>query len=284
MLNPMDRVATFGRRFARALERGFIFRGTRFTNLPERLWLLGRWVELRYPSDQTILSDVINVILEDEYGLLELKKPIRTIVDIGANVGLFSIWARHCFPSAKILAFEPNPFVFEFAEGNTKDMAIMLFAEAVAAESGSADILLSGSSRTARVAKKAEGPLKIVSFDEVLERSGGEIDLLKMDCEGGEWDIFKSVKAFQNVAYVAMEYHLDSQHSLEDLLGISERLGFRIVHLQENQGFGVAWMEKSRGEAADVRLMAYRQVNQVTHGRIACSVAIPDFARSIFCV
>jgi FkbM family methyltransferase len=34
---------------------------------------------------------------------------LATIVDIGANRGQFSLVARHCFPAARILAFEPLP-------------------------------------------------------------------------------------------------------------------------------------------------------------------------------
>ena len=33
--------------------------------------------------------------------------PIQTIVDVGANRGQFALAARHCFPEARIMSFEP---------------------------------------------------------------------------------------------------------------------------------------------------------------------------------
>ena len=54
------------------------------------------------------------VISGDEYGLAPfLKSPLRyrveTVVDIGANIGAFTLTARRMFPQATILAIEPDP-------------------------------------------------------------------------------------------------------------------------------------------------------------------------------
>src|SRR5687768_15429271 len=42
-----------------------------------------------------------------------LAMNIRTILDVGANVGQFAILAHEVFPSAKIFSFEPLPECFE---------------------------------------------------------------------------------------------------------------------------------------------------------------------------
>jgi len=36
----------------------------------------------------------------------------------------------------------------------------------------------------------------------------GDIDLLKLDCEGAEWDIFECKDAWRAVRALTMEYHL----------------------------------------------------------------------------
>ena len=41
-----------------------------------------------------------------------------------------------------------------------------------------------------------------------------------------------------------MEYHLVDGKSLEDLRKAADRIGFQIAKLEENSGFGIAWMEK----------------------------------------
>ena len=53
------------------------------------------------------------------YSALLAKKyggNIRTIIDIGANVGEYSLACREVFPDAKIFSFEPNPRAFEKLE------------------------------------------------------------------------------------------------------------------------------------------------------------------------
>lgn len=41
-----------------------------------------------------------------------------TIIDIGANLGAFSIWASHRWPSSMILAYEPHPETFKKLKEN----------------------------------------------------------------------------------------------------------------------------------------------------------------------
>jgi hypothetical protein len=73
---------------------------------------------------------------------------------------------------------------------------------------------------------------------------GGALDLLKLDCEGAEWDIFKDVEALRQVRLIRMEYHLTDGRSLDDLTIHAKRLGFHIERLEPNQGFGIAWLSR----------------------------------------
>lgn len=49
------------------------------------------------------------VAAASEHESLLMQLVVRTIVDVGANRGQFSIAARRCFPNARIIAFEPLP-------------------------------------------------------------------------------------------------------------------------------------------------------------------------------
>jgi FkbM family methyltransferase len=40
------------------------------------------------------------------------------IIDIGANVGLFAIWAKEKWPLSKVYCFEPNPELFPYLQNN----------------------------------------------------------------------------------------------------------------------------------------------------------------------
>jgi len=71
--------------------------------------------------------------------------PLRTVVDVGANRGQFALFARHCFPEARIVALEPLPvpagrFLRLFAD----DPRVILHRAALGPQSGDATMHVSG--------------------------------------------------------------------------------------------------------------------------------------------
>ena len=98
-------------------------------------------------------------------------------------------------------------------------------------------------SSDAAIAENSGHEIQIVAFEELVAAERQEIDLLKIDCEGAEWDIFENAGPFQRVRLIRMEYHLVDGKSLDDVKMAADRIGFEIVNLEENSGFGIAWME-----------------------------------------
>ena len=47
-----------------------------------------------------------------------------TVLDIGANIGAFSLWAAHRWPGCTINAYEPNPATFALLERSTRSYQI----------------------------------------------------------------------------------------------------------------------------------------------------------------
>jgi hypothetical protein len=90
-VTAVNRYFLLVKRIIMARQLGFCFFGTSHTMLPNQIRLFGEELVLKYPNDPALISDVINILLDDEYGLGELGSPVRTVVDIGANVGLFSL-------------------------------------------------------------------------------------------------------------------------------------------------------------------------------------------------
>ena len=70
---------------------------------------------LSYPRG---MEHHIICVLEGEYDspYWDLEKP--TVLDIGANVGSFSIWASQRWPGCSIFAFEPLSINFEMLKKN----------------------------------------------------------------------------------------------------------------------------------------------------------------------
>ena len=49
----------------------------------------------------------------DAYGLRQCAHAVESVIDIGANVGFFSVAARVLCPKAQIVSIEPDPTTFE---------------------------------------------------------------------------------------------------------------------------------------------------------------------------
>lgn len=240
----MHRYLHLFRRYLAARKLGFTFIGIKRSSLPTHVKLGGKTIGINYPPDSGYISDIVNLWLADEYGISHLKRPVSTIVDIGGNIGLFSLWAWHHFPNAKILTFEPNPRVFGFLSKNLSPTNAVPHLVGVASTPGRAVMNDSTDSRMASTSPTPSGEIELVTLSQIVEKSGGSIDILKMDCEGAEWDIFKDKHAFDSIKVIRMEYHLDEKHSMDDLLSITKDLGYTMTNHIPNSGFGIAWFEK----------------------------------------
>lgn len=238
----MAALATFVRRFVRAYPCGVPFLGMRRTRLPRRVRFGSRTVELADPG--AALPDFVNVVLDDDYGLRSLTGEPRTIVDIGANIGLFTAFARQLFPGAMIHAYEPSASTARWAAANTTHPLTTVFVEGVASEAGTAALVEHGASNLTQTRRAEDGAVKLVAFPTVVERIGGRIDLLKIDCEGAEWDFMSDPGWFRCVAAIRMEYHLIGGRTVQDLHRLAAGLGFSVDRLVPNQGFGVAWLSR----------------------------------------
>ena len=73
---------------------------------------------------------------------------------------------------------------------------------------------------------------------------GGPVDLLKIDCEGAEWDFMTDPAQFAQVGAIRMDYHSIDGRTLADLHAMAKAIGFKVVHLLENHGFGIAWLDR----------------------------------------
>lgn len=188
--------------------------------------------------------DLFNVLLDDEYGLGALPKTPSVIVDIGVNMGIFSLAAWERFPRAKIFGYEPNPGAFAKATHNLESTNAILFNEAVGREPGMCTISNSSQSRLAKALVTDSGTIPITSFSEVLRRAGGRIDVLKMDCEGAEWDILEDRNSMRFVQSIRMEYHLGRGRALTDFKELVSGGDHRIIRLVEERNHGIVWLER----------------------------------------
>ena len=129
--------------------------------------------------------------------LLGRLNPGSVFVDIGANVGYYSVLARRRVQSSgRVIAFEPNPAVLSVLRRNLElnDMRdVAVFDCALSDKRGSAILYSSPEASHGEASMCDQGwnrassqPIRTERLDDVFPRDVQRIDVLKIDVEGAE--------------------------------------------------------------------------------------------------
>lgn len=139
---------------------------------------------------------------EHVFVLKEYDFPIpfdpKLIIDGGANIGMSALYFARRFPNATILAIEPDPANCASLLHNTRDYPKVEAIQAgLWSHSGHLRIKDDRADANAFQVEWSEDPssdtLPARSISELLEKSGGGvIDILKLDIEGAEKEIFRT--------------------------------------------------------------------------------------------
>lgn len=226
------------KRWLKARKFGLKFFRTKDFNFPNSLHIHNKDRSLYFPNNSTYIELFRDIILDDEYKLSLFKdKNIKNIVDVGANLGMFSIAARIAFKNAKIHSYEPNPNNIPTLEKHGKEFNFDIHEEALGFEAGRAKLALTSTHDTsARITKSDidEGVIVLSGLDTVINRfENRKIDLLKLDCEGAEFEILRNSNALKQVRFITMEYHLPingSEAHLKDLISTLHGSNFKVIH------------------------------------------------------
>ena len=215
----------------------------------DRLWLrpagFGRPVILRPgTTDYLVFREIF---IDGEYDSLR-RLPVvgfRTVLDLGANIGLFTRLALQLFEGARIAAVEPE----------ARNADILSENVAAAADSERVSVIracAAGIPRRVGLATGAgewgfqmvdaqagEAGITAMRVPDILDRAGfqGELDLLKCDVEGAEAEIFSNCSDWINrVRHIVVEIH--APYSVLALQSDIERNGgnFRTVERIESSG------------------------------------------------
>lgn len=226
----------------------FVRRGS--FRIPEYVRLNGQTVPVASPLEQGAKNDFLTCFIDDEYGLAKIKFPVRTIADLGANIGFFSMAARSYFPTSTIHAYEPNPRVLSYSSKNAAVAQFTLFAEAIGPSTGVVSIEDSGDLNQARTVAARNSSVKIpqVPLSVVVERLGGRVDLVKIDCEGAEWELFPDTAAWRSIRHMRLEYHLWNKHTFAEVDQALQRIGFEIHHHRSSGEWGTVWARNVKAE------------------------------------
>jgi FkbM family methyltransferase len=179
--------------------------------------------------------------------LQAIGRPLRAL-DLGANVGLWALWLLGRFPVERVVGLEPDP---ENVARHRRQIELNDLAgswEIVEAAAVTADGSVSftvGLATNGHVTAAADpGTVSVPGRD--MFALLDDLDLLKIDIEGGEWPILADPRfAELSVPVVMLEYHAsgsDSDDPASDTRTALERAGYTTESMPETtKGFGVVW-------------------------------------------
>ncbi len=137
--------------------------------------------------------------------------PVRTIVDVGANVGYSVVYWSRTYPQAQIEAIEPHPrharLLRRVVSLNGLSDRVNVYEVAAGTIDATALLTDDGVCSTLAPAHTEAGfRVPVVDFFSIWGKM--PIDLLKLDCEGGEHDIVMDPRfADLRVGTIVLEWH-----------------------------------------------------------------------------
>lgn len=228
----------------------------------ERMKLIGTYVSLGFKSfffstahNTTVTSRVCGfsvtgfshsslfflfreIFIHGEYHFsTDTKSP--TFFDLGANIGMATLYFKWRYPSSNIHAFEPDPDTFQVLKRNIENnglKGVELHNIAIGGTTGAVTFYTnasaSGSLRMSVGRERAEGKKMSVPMETLSSFLTTKDVYVKMDTEGSETETIKELKAsgkISNIKEMVIEYHhrINSETSkLSEVITPLEEAGF----------------------------------------------------------
>jgi FkbM family methyltransferase len=174
----------------------------------------------------------------------------KNVIDIGMSNGDSSIFfAKN--GAKRVIGVEPDRRSFDIALTNINESKVneivLPLNRALSGQSGMVELIVSESSPNANsidaenmvnvAGSKFKENIEAIGLEEIIDMFNGEhIDFLKMDCEGCEYKVLRSISEgyFSRILNLNLEYH----HGLQDIPELLNRDGFNISITESNKLMG----------------------------------------------
>lgn len=162
------------------------------------------------PKDDNNAHNVIEVF-DGPYDYM-LDGCNLSILDIGANIGTFALWALRRFPNSTIVCYEPILETFEILKKNTEFFGIKSYQLAVSTEKNLVfRVNMNALDSAGKDCLTSEcGEVMEVKVETVHPKEVGNFDIVKVNTEGAEVDILTNMN-LDKTYIVMVESHSDEK-------------------------------------------------------------------------
>jgi len=197
-------------------------------------------------TDLAVLNEAV---LRNSYlsaGYVKLQED-AVVVDVGANIGDFTIQVAALCPRGRIYAIEPISHNARMIQLNSllNGMSnITVLTVALGCGEGDIAIHLAGSQSSGHFFsdRRPKETVRQITLQRLMRECSIErIDLLKLDCEGAEWDILPSCgELFPRIDQICMEFHPREDWTGARLAAWLRDFGYQVRHTQGGWN-GLLW-------------------------------------------
>lgn len=175
-------------------------------------------------SDLTTFREIA---VAEVYGqVIRQIEGFQNVIDLGANIGLASLYLAHHSPKCRILSVEPNPKNYELLVRNLSTLSISGRCRTLRAAAWGthrhlspdpevpADRFDSFTLRESLLGATHDSGVEGLTMRQILEYAGFDrVDLLKVDIEGAEAQLFSGndLEWLSRVGAIAIEFHKDAR-------------------------------------------------------------------------
>lgn len=204
----------------------------RETALPDGQRILYR------PGDRKIIDEVYS---EGAYSAAEMRED-DVILDVGAHIGVFALYAARRVPKGRVICVEPAPLnrallLENLALNGLRDVKVHDCG--VAAEPGEARLYLSGDDALHSLLRSDSPsvPIRLSTIDAIAQAEGIEsCGLLKLDVEGAELSALEgAARTLERTRQVLVEAGKAGEQHLR-VRALLERAGFRCATRTDTPG------------------------------------------------
>jgi FkbM family methyltransferase len=196
------------------------------------------------------LKNLENEIFKNEIYSINLNSDNPVIFDLGAHIGLSTLYFKSLYPKSTITCFEPNPNITPLLEENislNNIGNIKIEEVALGKKDSKKDFYIDssgyGAFSTASFKKDAwDGSQKSRSIEVKVERLSKYIDrkinLLKMDIEGAEKNVLEELEetdSLRKIENIIIEYHPIKNHKVGKIVNLLEKNSFVLEYRKDGK-------------------------------------------------
>ena len=195
-------------------------------------------------------------------------KTFDTVVDVGANIGLWTEYIMHSANCKKVFSVEPNTEALKVLK-NSFDNKVTVVEKAMATKDGELEFFVDENNSTISSVAEFDGRSNIkykvgaISFKSFISQYNlDKIDLFKVDIETGEYDLFDSFDEsdFAKINNMLVEFHVMGGRTYEkdatNLINMIKKAGFFVYanSLHMHGGFLFATREEMKEDKRNAEM------------------------------